>query len=185
MSRPALNVMQIAAADPALFEHLMARAGLRIVPRDNDPLSTTVQAECVEAVASCISEGAGDRVKLPAHQRRMKTLAERLGYVVMVESPDWHRHEEYEALQKDARDDAMSDPEFGADSDEGLHGEMPMGETGGMPTGQALFDQLMADIGTNGVGGAPEVPGGPGGPMGMGMEDEMEPFDHNSDQPPY
>lgn len=85
MTKPSVDVMRIAAVDPALFEHLMARSGLRVVRRNNDPLSTNVQTESVMAVASAITEDIHEPVQLSPHRKQLKDLAEKqLGYVVLI-----------------------------------------------------------------------------------------------------
>ncbi len=87
MPLPSIQVMGIAAkGDPSLFESLMAQAGFRVIPRNNDPLSDYVQAEAVAAVASAITEDAYHGVRLSPYHRKLKTLAEQAGYVVMIEN---------------------------------------------------------------------------------------------------
>ncbi len=87
MSLPSLQVLGIAAnGDPSLFENLMAQAGLRVVPRNDDPLSTNVQEEAVAAVASIITEDAYHGVRMSPYHKQAKLLAERAGYVVMIEN---------------------------------------------------------------------------------------------------
>lgn len=87
MPLPSLQVLGIAAnGDPSLFESLMAQAGFRVVPRDDDPMNTNVQEEAVAAVASAITEDAYHGVRLTAYHKQAKLLAERAGYVVMIEN---------------------------------------------------------------------------------------------------
>lgn len=86
MPLPTLRVMGIATADPSLFAQLMAEAGFRITPRNNDPLSTSVQEEAVAAVASAITESTSHGIRLSTYHRKLKTLAEQAGYVVMIEN---------------------------------------------------------------------------------------------------
>lgn len=84
--RPSLRAMKVASADPKLFESLMARTGLKIVARTNDPLSTQVQEEAVDAIASMITEDTFYGTKLSPYHKQLKILAERAGYVVAVEN---------------------------------------------------------------------------------------------------
>lgn len=87
MPLPSIQVMGIAAkGDPSLFETLMAQAGFRVTPRDNNPLNDYVQEEAVAAVASAITEDAYHGVRLSPYHRKLKTLAEQAGYIVMVEN---------------------------------------------------------------------------------------------------
>lgn len=86
MKLPSLRVMKIATADPALFESLMARAGLRVARRNEDPLETRVQQEAIEALASVINEDVNGKVRLSPYHRQLRTLAEQAGYVVVVEN---------------------------------------------------------------------------------------------------
>lgn len=156
MTKPSINVMHIAAADPALFEHLMASVGLRIVPRDSDPLQTNVQEEAVMAVASAITEDAYQPIRLSPYRKQLKEMAEKLGYVVMLEH--WHDHEEYQQLNRDAEEgergfyndlppeerDAL-DAEHDAFQDsygETMFGPLPQKRD---LTGQALLDKVFAD----------------------------------------
>ena len=134
MRAPSARILQIAAADPALFEHLMAKSGMRITPRDNDPLRTSVQEEIAESIAPLISEDAGTRIRLKPEVKAIKEMAEKLGYVVVLESPygDPRRHEEYDQLETDAREFEEAQPL--EDEEQEL-------------TGQAAFDDIF--------GGAP------------------------------
>lgn len=87
MPLPSLQVLGIAAnGDPSLFESLMAQAGFRVVPRDDDPMNTSVQEEAVAAVASAITEDTYTGVRLSPYHKQAKFLAERAGYVVMIEN---------------------------------------------------------------------------------------------------
>lgn len=87
MPLPSIQVMGIAAkGDPSLFETMMAQAGFRVTPRNNDPLADYVQEEAVAAVASAITEDAYHGVRLSPYHRKLKTLAEQAGYIVMVEN---------------------------------------------------------------------------------------------------
>lgn len=86
MPLPTLQVMGIATADPSLFAQLMAEAGFRITPRTNDPHNNSVQEEAVAAVASAITENTQYGVRLSTYHRKLKTLAEQAGYVVMIEN---------------------------------------------------------------------------------------------------
>lgn len=86
MPLPSIQVVEIAAkGDFYLFENMMAQAGFRVVPRNNDPLTANVQEEVVTAIASAITENAYYGVRLSSYHRRLKTLAEQAGYVVMIE----------------------------------------------------------------------------------------------------
>ncbi len=84
MTLPSLQVLTIATADPTLFESLMARVGFRIVQRDRDPLNLSVQEDVINAVASVITENTTHGVRLSAYRHKVKTLAERAGYVVEI-----------------------------------------------------------------------------------------------------
>ena len=83
--RPSIQVVSIAASDPALFEHLMNNAGFRLASRDTDPLQDNVQTESVSAVASMISEDRTERVQLSQYQRALKEMAEKIGYIAILD----------------------------------------------------------------------------------------------------
>jgi hypothetical protein len=149
MSRaPSLQVMGIAAnSDPALFENLMSNMGMRVVRRRvNDPLNTSVQEEAVMAVASAICEDTNSRMRLTKYQRALKEMAERAGYIVMLEfAPD-----EFE--------------EHGT-------GDDPMSPDGPVGEGEAM---IAAGEGGEPKEGPPLPGEGPmGGPMGGPMDGEM------------
>lgn len=76
------SVIMIAAADPILFEHLMEQNGLKVHKRDTDPLRNTVQAESIRAIASMITEDIHTRAILDSTRQRLKTIAEKMGYLV-------------------------------------------------------------------------------------------------------
>ena len=158
MRAPSIRVMRVAASDPDLFESLMGRLGFRVVRRDTNPLSTTVQSEAVQAIASAICEDKNERIKLQPYHRQLKEMAEKLGYVVVLEGPNWHDHEEYQQLNRDAEEaergfDNDMDLDDGEDHS-GVPEEVrylapagpPRGREQETPTGKALLDKIFADV---------------------------------------
>lgn len=150
MPLPSLRVMTIAAADPSLFESLMRRAGFRLARRNTDPMNTQVQEESVRAVASTMMEGNYFGVKLDPYRRKLKTLAEHRGYVVMIENCG----------------PTGSDP---CEGDEpGMEGSLPPDDMGGEGPPDMGPEGGMGDMGDEMGGGAPLQSGPPedmaGGP---------------------
>lgn len=141
-----LYMMRIAASDPNLFEHLLARAGMRVVRRDTDPLRTTVQNESVFAVASAMCEDINDRVRISPQQKALKEMAERAGYIVMLEfSPEEFEQEAPEDTSLSPATDSEPMMDAPVAGDEGLEPEIgPEPEMGPEPPmdGASSVDDL-------------------------------------------
>lgn len=144
MPLPSLRVMTIAAADPSLFESLMRQAGFRLARRNSDPLNTHVQVESVHAIASTMVEGNYFGVKLDPYRRKLKTLAENRGYVVMIENCGPPGADPCEG----------EDPEMGGSiPPDNLGGEGPPDMGGEMGPEGGMDDEM--------GGGGPPLPSGP------------------------
>lgn len=155
MRAPSVRVMRIISADPELFESVMGRLGFRLVRRENDPLSTQVQNEDIDAIAAVISEDSNTRLRIHPYHKQLQEMAQKMGYIVVMEM--WHRdNDEFAAIERDARE--AEEAGFGDDLDNeesGIPSEMdhlaPAGPPIGQheqegPTGQALWDQMMNDV---------------------------------------
>lgn len=177
MPLPSLQVMGIAAnGDPYLFRELMAKAGFSIVPQDNDPLNNQVQAEAVSAVASAITEDTYQGVRLSPYHKQLKTLAERAGYVVMIENCGPPGEDPCEGELGDEQVASMGGPEAVGSEVE---------QIAALPIGTELAAEILAVIKGEGpaaldMGAGDEVMMGgeelpPEGEEMMGGEEELPP----------
>jgi hypothetical protein len=118
MRYPAIATMRIMAADRRLFEHIMKNLGFKLTPHRHDPTSAaTVQTEAITAIASVMTEG-----KVPLYFNQLKEMAERLGYIALLENPMLPQprreiSDEERYLENDAREMGMDDPDFMTDPD--------------------------------------------------------------------
>jgi hypothetical protein len=165
--KPSLSVMNIAASgDPALFEHLMGRLGLRLVRRNDDPLQTQVQEEAVQAIASVISEGIHERVKLDRYRRHLKEIAEKTGYIVVIENfGDEMGGDEVD--YNFAGEDVGEDPAGGV-GDESAGGDPDVNAIAQIPLGHELSQEIVAVLKGEGDAGL--------------HDDDMMPMDDSEDE---
>lgn len=118
MHYPAIATMKIIAADRSLFEHIMKNLGFKLTPHRYDSTgAATVQTEAITAIASVMTES-----KIPLYFNQLKEMAERLGYIALLESPllPQPRREisdEERYLENDAREMGMDDPDLMTDPD--------------------------------------------------------------------
>lgn len=84
MKLPSIDTLQIAIADPVLFENLMRDAGFNIVKKTLDPLNKTAQQEEVAAVANMMNEDINGKSTMSDYQRKVKKLAEKHNYIATL-----------------------------------------------------------------------------------------------------
>ncbi len=173
MPLPSLQVLGITAqGDPSLFESLMAKAGFRVVPREDDPLSTSVQEEAVSAIASAITEDAYHGVRLSPYHKQAKRIAESAGYVVMIENcgplgSDPCAGDFDDGIDEIGDDMGMDVPQIEPENRE-------IEQIAALPLGTELAAQVLAVIngeGTDAIMGDEDPDAGLHGEMPMGGEE--------------
>lgn len=193
MQLPSIQVMSIAAkGDQSLFESLMARAGFRIVQKDNDPLNTNVQEEAVAAVASAITEDVHRSVRMSPYHKQIKTLAEQAGYVVMIENCGPPGADPCAGDEVDFADgmapveevgEAMIISDIPPTMDDGESSEVQ--QVADLPIGTELAAEILAVLKGKGIDDMGEGDEGLHGEMPIGNfgdEEELPPAEDNEDE---